>query len=154
VSDLKYEPVLPATREELEVLLKSDSPETVARALYAATKYEVDWSWVQDQCLKALTSPEVSVRWAAATCLGDLAFLRRSLNVEAVVPALEAATKDATIADPASLRPYSLHERPSICQMRVMSVRADIRGVRTRSRKRADATLSMHARHVTRNAKH
>ena len=102
MSDLKYEPVLPATREELNVLLKSDSPETVASALHAATKYEEDWNWVQDQCLTALSSPEVQVRWAAATCLGDLAFLRRPLNVEAVVPALEAAAKDAAIADPAS----------------------------------------------------
>jgi hypothetical protein len=102
VSDLKYEPVLPATREELEVMLKSDSPKTVAKALYAATKYELDWNWVQDHCLKALTSPEVPIRWAAATCLGDLALLRRPLDVEAVVPALEAATKDATIADPAA----------------------------------------------------
>jgi hypothetical protein len=102
VNDLKYEAVLPATREELEVMLKSDSPKTAAKALYAATKYELDWSWVQDHCLKALTSPEVPIRWAAATCLGDLALLRRPLNVEAVVPALEAATKDATIADPAS----------------------------------------------------
>ena len=99
---LKYEPVLPATREDLDVLLKSSSPETVASALYSATKYEEDWKWEQDQCLKALTSSEVLVRWAAATCLGDLAFLRRPLNVAAVVPALEAATQDPTIADPAS----------------------------------------------------
>lgn len=102
MTDLKYEPIFPATRKELEVLLKSDSPETVASALYSATMYEEDWNWVQDQCLKALTSSEVRVRWAAATCLGDLAFLRRPLNVEAVVPALEAATKDAAIAEPAS----------------------------------------------------
>lgn len=102
MKNMKYERVLPATREELSRLLKSDSPEDVARALYAATTYDEDWSWVQDQCLEALTSPEVSVRWAAATCLGDLAFLRRPLNIEAVVPALEKATKDAEIADPAS----------------------------------------------------
>lgn len=102
MTDLKYEPVLPATREELGVLLKSDSPETVANALYAATKYVADWEWVQDECLKALTSSEVRVRWAAATCLGDLAFLRRPLNLNLVVPALEAASKDPEIADPAA----------------------------------------------------
>jgi hypothetical protein len=102
VSELKYESVPPITREELAVQLESDSPQIVANALYAATRHEEDWVWVQDQCLKALSSPEVSVRWAAATCLGDLAFLRRPLNVEAVIPALETATKDSAIADPAA----------------------------------------------------
>lgn len=98
----RYESVTPMTRKELTVQLGSDSPQTVANALYAATRYEEDWKWVQEQCLKALTSPEIPVRWAAATCLGDLAFLRRSLDVRAVIPALVAATKDPEIADPAA----------------------------------------------------
>ena len=102
MSDMEYELVLPATRDELELALESDSPERVATALYAATKHEEDWNWVQNQCLKALASPEVRVRWAAATCLGDLAFLRRPLTVEAVVPALEIASRDPATADPAS----------------------------------------------------
>jgi HEAT repeat len=102
MSDLKYEPVNPVTRKELIRRLESDDPEVVASALYASTKYDEDWKWVQDQCLKRLKSSEVSVRWAAATCLGDLAFLRRPLDVDAVVSALELATRDPQIADPAS----------------------------------------------------
>jgi hypothetical protein len=102
MSDLKYESVPPNTREELAILLESDSASTVANALYAATRYEEDWNWVQNQCLKALASPEVKVRWAAATCLGDLAFLRRPLDVGAVIPALEKAVSDPEISDPAS----------------------------------------------------
>lgn len=102
MSDLKYEAVPPITREELTVQLESKSPQTVANALYSATRHEYDWIWVQNQCLKALASPEVSVRWAAATCLGDLAFLRRPLDVGAVIPALETAIKDPAIADPAA----------------------------------------------------
>ncbi len=102
MSDLKYEPVLPITREELTARLESGSPQTVASALYAAARHEEDWVWVQNECLKALKSPEVPVRWAAATCLGDLAFSRCPLDVGAVIPALETATQDPTIADPAA----------------------------------------------------
>jgi hypothetical protein len=102
MSDLKYERVHPVTRQELISRLESDDPEVVANALYACTKYDEDWKWVQDQCLKRLQSSEVSIRWAAATCLGDLAFLRRPLDIDAVVPALELAIQDPQIADPAS----------------------------------------------------
>jgi hypothetical protein len=102
MSNLKYEPVHPLTRKELISRLESDDPEVVANALYASTKYDEDWKWVQDQCLKRLKSSEVSVRWAAATCLGDLAFLRRPLDIDAVVSALELAIQDPQIADPAS----------------------------------------------------
>jgi hypothetical protein len=99
----KYEPVLPVTRSELTSQLESGDAETVAKALYAASRYEQDWEWVQDQCLKRLESPEASVRWAAVTCLGDLVFFRRPLDIQAVLPSLEKATKDPEIADPASL---------------------------------------------------
>ena len=102
MSKFEYEPVQPATRNELISQLESGDPDAVANALYSASKYEQDWKWVQDQCLRFLDSPEVSVRWAAVTCLGDLAFLRRPLDIQAVLPALEKATKDPKIADPAS----------------------------------------------------
>ena len=101
MTGLKYEPVYPMAREELVKRLESKDPQAVASALYAATRFEEDWNWVQDRCLENLNSPEVTIRWAAATCLGDLAFLRRPLNVNVVIPALEAATKDPEIADPA-----------------------------------------------------
>jgi hypothetical protein len=102
MSDLSYQPILWMERNQLVSDLESDNPQTVANALYAATKYETDTDWVQNQCLSKLTSPQVAIRWAAATCLGDLAFLRRPLNTKLVVPALQLAKEDPAIADPAS----------------------------------------------------
>jgi hypothetical protein len=102
MGDLKYEPVFPVSREELVRQLESDDAKAIADALYSATRYDEDWRWVQDLCLKNLNSSEASVRWAAATSLGDLAFLRRPLDFETVVSALEIAAKDPQIADPAS----------------------------------------------------
>jgi hypothetical protein len=101
-SKFEYEPVHPSTKAELTRLIESGDSKLIVNALYSASKYEQDWKWVQDQCLKCLESPEVTVRWAAATCLGDLAFLRRPLDTEVVLPALEKAANDPKIADPAS----------------------------------------------------
>ncbi len=97
----KYEQVLPKTRSELNRLLESGNPKEIADALYSASRYDEDWKWSQDLCLRFLDSEHVHVRWAAATCLGDLAFFRRPLDVPLVVRALERAAKDPEIADPA-----------------------------------------------------
>lgn len=102
MSNLKYEPVHPLGKEALIAQLESEDPKIVAEALYSAAYYEEDWRWVQDQCLRCVSSPQVPIRWAAATCLGNLAAFRRPLDVQRVIPALEAATQDPTISDPAS----------------------------------------------------
>ena len=101
MSNLRYEKIPEFTREEVIRELASEDPKSVARALYAATRYDRDSQWVQAKCLEALKSPEVIIRWAAVTCLGDLAFMRRSLDTDSVIPALELATQDPQIADPA-----------------------------------------------------
>lgn len=101
MNDFEYESVHPSSRNKLITQLESGDPESIANALYAASKYDEDWKWVQDQCLRFLNSPDIPVRWAAATCLGDLAFLRRPLEVQIVLAALEQAAKDSQIEDPA-----------------------------------------------------
>jgi hypothetical protein len=47
MTNLKYEPVYPLSKRELILQIESGDPEAVAKALYAAAKYEDDWSWVQ-----------------------------------------------------------------------------------------------------------
>jgi HEAT repeat protein len=102
MSDLKYERVDPIGKDQAIRALEDPDPEVVANALYAAARSDEDTRWLEEECLKRLTSPELKIRWAAATCLGDLAFFRRPLDVRKVIPALEAATQDPTIPDPAS----------------------------------------------------
>ena len=98
---LKYSQVLPQERSALEEQLSSSNVNDVAAALYSASRYESDWQWVQNECIRCLKTPDLLVRWAAATSLGDLAFRRFPLKLDVVVPALEAASRDETIADPA-----------------------------------------------------
>ena len=105
MSDLQYKEVELISREKLERDLASGDEATIADALYSATRFSEDWQWPQSICLDRVSSPMLLVRWAAVTCLGDIAFLRRRLDKRRVVAALEGAIKDPTISDPAS---YSL----------------------------------------------
>jgi hypothetical protein len=62
----------------------------------------VTGSGFKAQCLRFISHTSTDVRWAAVTCLGDLAFLRHPLNTALVIPALERAVSDFSIADPAA----------------------------------------------------
>ena len=93
----KYQPVEQRTREELLELLESGDESCISIGLYSATYHDSDWKWVQAQCLRFLTHPSLPVRWAAATCLGDLSFFHRQLDLDLVLPALHQALNDPTI---------------------------------------------------------
>lgn len=95
--ELKYEPVEPRTREELVRMFDSGDGACIAAALYSAAYHDSDWRWVQSQCLSYLTHPDLRVRWAAATCLGDLSVFHHKLDLELVVPALQQMMDDPTI---------------------------------------------------------
>jgi hypothetical protein len=84
----------------LELLADSD-PMVVAEALYSATYHDADWKWVQGLCLQFLKSDHVPIRWAAATCLGDLATFHKRLDLDLVIPALREASSDPAIRAPA-----------------------------------------------------
>jgi len=88
-------PELP--REEIERDLASGDPERIGEALYSATYHDPDWRWVQEQCLRFLKHGNVCVRWAAATCLGDLAMFHKTLDLPRVLPELFEACKDEEI---------------------------------------------------------
>ncbi len=102
MTDFTYETVYPIDRERLLRDLASSDPKAVANALYAACRSEEDTKWLEDECVKRLKAADLEVRWAAATCLGDLAFFRRPLDARRVATALEAEIHDSTISDPAS----------------------------------------------------
>jgi hypothetical protein len=94
---LKYEPVEPRTREELLEMLESGDASRIAGGLYSATYHDSDWRWVQGQCLRFLAYQSSQVRWAAATCLGDLSVFHHKLDLELVLPALKEALNDPAI---------------------------------------------------------
>jgi hypothetical protein len=98
VTELRYEEFYPQSRQDLVKALASDDPEQVRNALYSAAKYESDWTWTQEQCLKFLIHEELEVRWAAALSLGFITQYQRRLDLAKVLPVLHAAKKDDLIA--------------------------------------------------------
>ena len=87
----------------LELFADSD-PIVVAEALYSATYHDEDWKWVQGLCLQFLKSEHVQIRWAAATCLGNLATFPKQLDLDLVLPVLHEASRDPAIRAPAEDR--------------------------------------------------
>ena len=66
------------TREEAELLLRSNDPDQVCEALVAITFHDPDPEWAREQCSRLASHPDWQVRAAVATCLGELVNLRGS----------------------------------------------------------------------------
>jgi hypothetical protein len=124
VNDLKYKSVGRIELEQALDDLESSDPDTVASALHAVSRSGHDIRWIESECIRKLTSPEVKIRWAAATCLGDLAFFRRELDLTKVVPALKAAIHDPTISDPAT---FSLSMVMQFLAPKAGSIKGDVK---------------------------
>jgi hypothetical protein len=88
------------TQAEIVLAIESENPKRIADALYSATRHDPDWRWVQEQLLRLISHQHSTVRWASATCLGDLAMFHRTLDRERVLAALEKASLDLEIRAP------------------------------------------------------
>jgi hypothetical protein len=113
MTEFRYQAVKLLPHAELIEELNSGIPDRIATALYSASRFDNDWDWVQEQCLNNVAHESVRVRWAAVTCLGDLASFKRPLKLNTVVPALERALADPEIADPAA---FSLSMVKQFCK--------------------------------------
>lgn len=95
---MRYQPVHPISREEYEAAIKSGDSEVMCDALVRLTFHEPDWRWVQDECLTLADHPDVAVRGLALTCLGHLARIHRTLDLDRVLPCLRRRLLDPEVA--------------------------------------------------------
>ena len=56
--NMKYEDVLPVTKDQGLVAFESQDTHRIVHAMLGATYHESDWEWVQDWCLRFLESTE------------------------------------------------------------------------------------------------
>ncbi|HLZ51035.1 MAG TPA: hypothetical protein VKP61_09800 [Candidatus Acidoferrum sp.] len=91
---MKYEDILPISREELREALTSDSDERAARAIIATALHDTDWAWAEQQCLMALQDRREDVRAAAIIGLGHIARVHRRSTLSVTIPALKALRFD------------------------------------------------------------
>jgi hypothetical protein len=97
LSVMKYHEIFPMARPELEVLLESGNESEIIEALLSAAYHDPDWRWVQGVCLRFLDHSDVAVRSNAATCLGHIARIHKTLDLELVLPKLLPLKGDAAI---------------------------------------------------------
>jgi hypothetical protein len=98
LTNLKKEEIhLPSCRRLAKAFAAGD-PVQVRVALYSTAKFEPDWAWTQQQCLRFLVHEDYLVRWAAALSLGYIALYQRRLDLSAVLPELYASKADARIS--------------------------------------------------------
>lgn len=95
---MEYEDVPPARRYELKRALTEGDDDAVQEALVGLALHDEDGTWVQDQCLALKDHPSWQVRATAMTCLGHIARIHRSIDIDRVLPVLRSAMNDPRIA--------------------------------------------------------
>ena len=95
---MKYQEVLPISRQEAEKAFESNDSSQISDALLRVTYYDSDWSWIQSKCLEFIKYQDKNIRGLAVTCLGHLARIHGTLDVDKVVPILESLSDDPEIS--------------------------------------------------------
>lgn len=81
----KHSPLSP---DEIEQAFHSDNVAEISETLVTLALYDADWKKVEAYCLAFLEHPDASVRSVAATCIGHLARIHKTLDLDLVLPAL------------------------------------------------------------------
>ena len=92
-----YEGLAPITAEAAEAAIHSGDAREIGRALLRLALHGPDWRLAETLALQHLAHPDVWVRRNAATALGHVARLTRTLDVDSVVPALTTLLADPEV---------------------------------------------------------
>jgi hypothetical protein len=90
---LQYHEIVPLDKAAAGELLLSGDEEKMVMGLLGAVEGDTEWRWVQDQCLRFVDDPRVTVARVAIMCLGHLARMERKLDLDKVMPVLEMCLK-------------------------------------------------------------
>jgi hypothetical protein len=94
VNRLTYQEPQPISRDEACSALATNKPEVICSMLVSLALHDSDWRWVQDKCLEFARHPDARVRQVAATCIGHVARIHRTLDLDAVTPVLHQLLSD------------------------------------------------------------
>ncbi|MFD3507921.1 hypothetical protein [Nocardia sp. NPDC058666] len=83
-----YRSLEPIDREDGVAQLESPDSTAVVDAILRLSLHDPDGSWVTTRAVSLLSSRDSAVRGAAATALGHVARIHRSIDTDLVVPAL------------------------------------------------------------------
>lgn len=100
---MRYKDVPHSTRQDLEQALTRNDEEAAQSAILGLALHDRDWKWVQERCLALMNHPSWPVRAAAAACLGHLARIHRTIDLDRTQAALRTALQDPQVASYAEL---------------------------------------------------
>ncbi|WP_174912568.1 hypothetical protein [Burkholderia diffusa] len=87
------------SKEEIEVLLRSDDSNVVIDALMYSCFNINDPDWIQDRCIDAIENGmNEDVRGLGITCIGHVARMYGKVDKEKVIPVLESKLKDDSLS--------------------------------------------------------
>ncbi|TMR07242.1 hypothetical protein ETD83_01190 [Actinomadura soli] len=95
---MRYESVPPVSRDDLRLALAEKDNEAIHRALVGLALHDADGAWVQDQCLALKDHPSWDVRAIALLCLGHVARIHGTIDLDRVLPVLRSALNDPRTA--------------------------------------------------------
>lgn len=87
---MQYHEIVPLDKAAAGELLLSGDEEKIVMGLLGLVEGNTEWRWVQDQCLRFVNDPRVTVARVAIMCLGHLARMEGKLDLDKVMPMLDA----------------------------------------------------------------
>jgi HEAT repeat len=94
---LQYEETWAMSRGIAETVLQGSDATAICGTLVNVALHDPDWAWVQEHCLRLLAAADPEVRGVAATCLGHLARIHGTLDLNRVEPRLRELRKDPEV---------------------------------------------------------
>src|SRR5262249_16978258 len=95
---MKYHNVVPIDKAKATVAFASGNPAVISDAMVRVAFHEIDRIWAESQFQHFLAHPNPEIRGLAATCIGDLARIHRSLDLNVTLPLLEKLRNDPEVA--------------------------------------------------------
>lgn len=92
-----YREILPISRKHAAIALSGGSSENIASTLISLSYHDPNWRWVQELCIRYLNGDNKNLQAVAATCLGHLARIHREIDLESIIPLLNALENDSDI---------------------------------------------------------
>ncbi|WP_169813283.1 HEAT repeat domain-containing protein [Nocardia vaccinii] len=93
-----YQSLTPLSRDDALEMMSSSDTRVAGEAILRLALHDPDGGWVTDRALELLNNSAPEVRITAATALGHVARIHRSIDQARVVPALRRLLDDPATA--------------------------------------------------------
>ena len=97
MSPMIYREPQAISRDKAEHIFASGDANQIASALVDIAFHDRDWRWVQNKCLGFARDGNPGVRQVAITCLGHVARIHQTLDLETVLPVLDELAGDPAV---------------------------------------------------------